>query len=413
MKFETALLHGNYAPDPTTGSTLSALWQSTSFASQTAETLEEVFSGKKPGYLYSRVANPTVASFEKRIAFLEEGQGAIACNSGMAALSAAFLNFLRPGDEILASSGIFGGTNDLFEDFRGFDIHTVYVPGSTEDFEKAITDKTAAVFVESIGNPCLDVPDIKALAAICTAHGLPLVVDSTMATPYLYRPLTLGAAIVIHSTSKFINGSSNAIGGIIVVGSKFDWNTEHYPSLLPYKKFGALSFLVKLRKTVFRNGGVCMPPMHAWLNSIGLETLSVRMERMCQNALLLARALQNDPCVAGVNYPGLESHLNHATSVEQFGGKFGAVLTIRAGSRKKAFSVINSLRFATNVSNIGDVRTLVLHPASTIFAEHTPEQRESAGVYDDLIRVSVGLENSDDIIEDFHAAFRSAQEKCV
>lgn len=410
MKFDTSLLHGGYGPDKAFGATLPPVSQNTAFAADTAEELEAIFANRKPGFVYSRVANPTVASLERRMAYLEGGIGAVACNSGMAAVSTALLGALRAGDELLSAAGIFGGTCSLFSDFEALGIRTAYVPDSrVESFAEAFTDKTRAVFVEAIGNPKLDVPDIAALAALCDARGALLVVDATMATPFLFRPLTLGAHVVVHSTSKFINGSSSAIGGVIVDSGRFKWDFERFPTLAPFRKFGPMCYLARLRNTVHRDLGACMPPLHAYLTAIGLETLGVRMARICDTALALAQRLEKAPGVRLLTYPGLASHPGHALAAKQFGGRFGPMFTLRVGSWENAFAVLGALKYCTIASNVGDVRTLVLHPASTIYHEYTPEQRARMGVPPDLIRVSVGLEDPDDLAGDFLNALQSAR----
>lgn len=410
MKFDTSLLHGGYGPDKANGATLPPISQNTAFAAKTSEDLEAVFANRKPGFVYSRVANPSVFSFERRMAYIEGGIGAVACNSGMAAITTAMLGFLCAGDELLSASGIFGGTCSLFNGFEDLGIHTVYVPDSRVDaFAQAFTSRTKAVFVESIGNPKLDVPDIRALAELCNARDALLVVDATMATPYLYQPLKLGAHLLVHSTSKFINGSSSAIGGVVVDSGRIHWDAERFPSLKPYLKFGPMAFLAKLREGVFRDHGACMPPLHAYLNGIGLETMGVRMARICDTALKLAEALEHAPGVERLTYPGLPSHPDHELAAEQFGGRFGPMFTLNVGSWENAFAVLNALQYATIASNVGDARTLVLHPASTIYHEYTKEQRLKMGVPDDLIRVSVGLEDAADLIEDFRNALQTVR----
>jgi len=408
MKFNTSLLHGNFKGDPKSGATTIPIYQSTAFAHETAEELERIFTGHEPGFLYTRLNNPTIESFERRIAFLEKGVGAVSCASGMAAISMAVLTCLQSGDEILAGSGIFGGTYALFEGFKPLGIQASFLKESTvEGFEAAITDRTRIIFVESLGNPKLDVPDIKQLAELAHAKRILLIVDNTCTTPYLIRPLELGADIVIHSTSKYINGSSNSIGGIIIANGRTNWDVKKFPSIKPYKKFGQFTYLAKLRQTTFKDFGTCSAPMNVYLTSLGLETLGIRMDRICDNALALAKFLKEQPQVSFVNYPGLEDNPYHEIAREQFSGKFGGLLTLRVGSKKNAFRVINNLQYALNASNIGDARTLVVHPASTIYAGNTLEEREKMGVYEDLIRVSVGLEDAEDIIEDFLQALVS------
>ena len=405
MKFNTALLHGEFGADSKTGATTVPIYQSSAFEQETAEKLENIFKGREPGFLYTRISNPTIEAFEKRINFLEGGVGSAACSSGMAAVTLALLNIVRSGEEIVSGSGIFGGTYSLFGCFEDFGITARYAKdNSAESFEEIINDRTRAIYIETIGNPKLDVYDIKELSRLAHSHGIPLVVDNTVTTPYLVKPFELGADIIIHSTSKYINGSGNSIGGIIVDGGKFKWDFEKFPSLNAYKKFGGFVYLAKLRKTLFKDFGACMAPFNAYLCSLGLETMALRMDRLCSNALQLARALQSHPGVTAVNYPGLEASQYFEVAGKQFGDKFGAILTIRVGSKENAFKLINSLKYAYNLSNIGDVRTLVIHPASTIYATNTVEEMEKMGVYDDLIRISVGIEDFEDIREDFEQA---------
>lgn len=402
MKFNTALLHGSHRPEEKTGATLTPIYQSSAFAHQTAEELEAVFAGTKPGYVYTRINNPSVDSFEQRVAALEGGIGAAACSSGMAAVTMAILNLVRSGDEIVSGSGIFGGTTSLFHCLREFNITTRYADENTVDsFAACLSAKTRLIYIETIGNPKLDVPDIAALAELAHRHGIPLVVDNTVTTPYLVKPIKLGADIVIHSTSKYMNGSGNSIGGIIVDGGKRKWDYDKFPALQEYGKFGRFAYLAKLRKGIFKDFGACMSPFNAYLTGIGLETLGLRMDRACQTAHKLAVRLQECSEIKAVNYPGLEDSPYHQLAKKQFDGKFGAMLTIRAGSKENAFKIINSLKYAANLANIGDTRTLVIHPASTIYAANREEERINAGAYDDLIRISVGLEDFEDLADDF------------
>lgn len=404
MKFTTALLHQNFDGDASTGSTLTPIYQSSAFSQKSAERLEAVFNNKASGYAYTRISNPTIDAFERRIAALEKGIGAVACSSGMAAVTMSLLNILRSGDEIIASAGLFGGTIDLFGDLEAFGITTKFTEEVTADSVDAlVTDKTKAVFTELIGNPKLNVVDIKAVAEAAHSHGVPLIIDSTTATPYLINPFDYGADIVVHSSSKYINGSGNAISGVIIDSGKFKWDTERYNGFKEYAKYGRLAYLAKLRNGIWRNVGCCLAPMNAYLNSIGLETLGIRMERLCGNALQLAEYLKTVPDME-VNYPALAENPYCGLVREQFGGKGGAILTLRTGSKEKAFRLINELKYACIATNIGDVRTLVIHPASTIYTHSTERQKLSAGVYDDTIRISVGIEDADDLIEDFRQA---------
>ncbi|WP_024834425.1 O-acetylhomoserine aminocarboxypropyltransferase/cysteine synthase family protein [Ruminiclostridium josui] len=342
MKFNTSLLHGGYSRDNNTGAILPPIYQTSAFGHKTAEQLENTFNNHEPGFSYSRINNPTIESFEKRIAYLEGGIGAVACSSGMAAISLAILNILRSGDEIVSSASIFGGTIGLFKDLQAFGITTNYVlDQSPESYEAVINKKTKLIFTETIGNPKLDVVDISAIARLAHSHKIPLIVDNTAATPFLVKPISFGADVVVHSASKYINGSGNSISGVIIDSGRFDWDTEEYPSLLETKRFGQFIYLSKLRGYLFRNFGSCLSPFNAYLNSIGLETLGIRMERLCNNALKLAEYIQSNYKNITVNYPGLKS---------------------------------------------------------------SEEEKKNAGIYDDLIRVSVGLEDIEDLINDFDAA---------
>ena len=352
MKFNTKILHGKAGRNTPDGGTLPGISQVSAFSYDSAEHLEKVFGNKAPGFAYTRIGNPTVAAFEQRINELEGGVGAVACASGMAAITAALLNVLSAGDEIIAGSGLFGGTIDLFKDLEAFGITTHFIPHITvEDIKTVLNPNIKVVFGELIGNPGLDVVNIKEVTDFLHENGVPFIADATTATPYLVNALSLGADVVIHSSSKYINGSGN-------------------------------------------------------LNILGLETLGIRMKVLCQNALTLAKALEE---LAGitVNYPGLESSPYKPLVDKQFGGLGGAILTIRAGSREKAFKLINSLKYAHIATNIGDLRTLVIHPSSTIYLHSTKEEQEHAGVYEDTIRISVGIEDVEDLIADFTQAIEN------
>ncbi|MBP0956527.1 MAG: O-acetylhomoserine aminocarboxypropyltransferase/cysteine synthase [Oscillospiraceae bacterium] len=404
MNFNTALLHQSFDGEKSTGSTLAPIFQSSAFAHESAEKLEAVFNNKAPGFAYTRISNPTVDSFEKRIAALEKGIGAVACSSGMAAVTMSLLNILESGDELIAGSALFGGTIDLFCDLEAFGIKTVFADEVTaESVERLATDRTKAVFTELIGNPKLNVTDIKAVSEAAHKRGIPLIIDSTTATPYLINPFDFGADIVIHSSSKYINGSGNSISGVIIDSGSFKWDPKRYRGFEEYKKFGKFAYLAKLRNGIWRNAGACLAPMNAYLNSIGLETLGLRMERLCFNAKKLAEFFEADGRVT-VNYPALESNPYHRLTERELKGMGGAIITIRAGSKEKAFKLINSLKYACIATNIGDVRTLVIHPASTIYTHSTIEQQVNAGVYEDTIRISVGIEDIDDLIADFRQA---------
>ncbi|MCB6994625.1 aminotransferase class I/II-fold pyridoxal phosphate-dependent enzyme [bacterium 210820-DFI.6.37] len=405
MRFNTAVVHEGREKNETYGATLPPIYQSSAFEQETAEKLEKIFDNKLPGYCYTRVANPTVAAFERKITKLEGGIASVACASGMAALANAFLNILRTGDEIVTSASLYGGTIDLFRDLEAFGIRTVYVENNNWDaFETAINDRTRLIFAETIGNPRLDVTDIKTLANIAHRRELPLIIDNTTATSYLVRPLELGADIVVNSSSKYINGNSSGISGVLTDSGHFKWKKEKYPVLADYIKFGSMAYIARMRASIFRDIGACLSPQNAFLNLLGIETLGLRMERQCQNAYELARWIQTSYPEIHVNYPGLKSSPWHEIAKQELHGGYGAILTVRVGSGKNAFSLINHLKMARRVSNIGDTKTLVIHPASTISLYSTEKQKAAAGVYEDLVRISVGIEDIEDIIQDFKQA---------
>jgi O-acetylhomoserine (thiol)-lyase len=411
LHVETQLLHGAYAPNDETGATTLPIFQSTSFAYRTAEELEAVFAGREAGFVYTRINNPTLDGFERRLAVLEDALGAVSCASGMAAISATVLTLAGVGDEIVSGNSIFGGTYSLFNaTLRRCGIKSVFVEATdVAAFRAAVTDRTRLIFVETIGNPKLDVPDLAAIAEVATAKGVVLVVDNTVTTPVLLQPKTLGAAIVVHSTSKFINGHGNAIGGIVVDCGTFDWSNPRYAHLRPsYDRVRQFAFLAALRNQVHRDLGCCFSPFNAFLMSIGIESLAVRMERHCANALRVAETLAGHPGVGVVRYPGLGSHPDHGVACRQFGGRYGALLTLRLGTKKRCFGFINGLQRAQNAANLGDAKTLVIHPASTFCRDATEEERQAMGVTDDLVRLSVGIEHVDDILADIDQALDQA-----
>ncbi|MDO4344885.1 MAG: aminotransferase class V-fold PLP-dependent enzyme [Eubacteriales bacterium] len=412
MKFHTAVLHAGKKELEKFGATLPPIYQSSAFEQENAENLAGIFENKAPGYCYTRVANPTVTAFEMRITKLENGMASVACASGMAAIANAFLNILQSGDEIVTSASLYGGTIDLFRDLEAFGIHTIFVENNNwSAFKQAINEHTKLIFAETIGNPGLDVTDIKSLAELAHSYAVPFIVDNTTATSYLVRPLELGADIVINSSSKYINGNSSAISGILTDSGHFKWSREKYPILGEYLKYGPMAYISRMRATVFRNFGACLSPQNAFLNLIGLETLGLRMERQCENALGLALWIQEHYPELSVNFPGLKSSPWHEIAGKQLKNGYGAIFTLRAGSREKAFVLINHLKIALKVSNIGDTKTLVIHPASTISLHSTQKQKEDAGVYDDLIRVSVGIEDLEDLTEDFRQAIESMKKE--
>lgn len=406
LRFDTKLIHGGTAPGPS-GATKTPIVQASAFAYQTAEELEDIFKGRAIGQVYTRIGNPTLESLEKRLAVVEDGIAAVVTASGMAAITTAVMAVVRSGDEILSSSSLFGGTYSLFRDtLSNYGVTTRFVdPTDLVALEAGIKDATRLIFVETIGNPKMDVPDIAAFAAIARENGIPLMVDATVSTPYLARVKELGADVVIHSTSKFINGTANSIGGAIIDSGSFDWNNAKFPHFEQfYRKYRNFAFTARVRKLIHKDFGACAAPFNSFLLGEGLETLSLRMERHCSNAMLLAQYLNAHEKVSWVNYPGLPDSPFHEVAKRQFNGRFGGLLTFGLADKPGAFRLINGLRLAKNLANIGDTKTLVIHPASTICADYTAEVKALMGVSEELVRVSVGIEDIEDILEDFAAA---------
>lgn len=405
MRFNTALLHDGVDLKEKYGATLPPVYQTSAFHHGSAEEMAAIFEHRAPGYNYTRVGNPTVTAFENRITKLEGGTASVAFASGMAAISNAILTIISSGDEIVASRGLYGGTYYLLKDLRSLGIVTSFVDiTDRKTVEAAITEKTRLIFAETIGNPSLEVTDIRMLSEVAKTHGIPLVIDNTAATAWLVRPIDLGADIVINSTSKYVNGSGSAISGVLTDGGKFNWKSPKFPAFSGFTKFGKFTFTAKLRSGFARDLGGCLSPMNAFLNIIGLETLGLRMKKSCDNALAVAQWLHCNHPELQVNYPGLPGTKTHLTAKSIFNNGFGALLTLRAGSREKAFGIMNRLQLIYRISNIGDSRTLIIHPGSTLALDNTPEERESSGVYDDLLRISLGIEDAEDIIDDLKQA---------
>ena len=409
MRFNTALLHGDFRGDKNTGATQTPIYQSSAFEHASAETLEKIFNNMAPGFSYSRISNPTIEAFEKRMTVLEGGVASVACSSGMAAITNAFTNILQSGDEIVCSASLYGGSIDLFRDLESFGIKTHYVNNNdVEQFRAATNENTKLYFAETIGNPRLDVTDIRLIADEAHRAGVPFIVDNTVATAYLIKPIEYGADIVVNSTSKYVNGNSNSISGVITDSGNFKWDTVKYSGMKDFKKYGPYAYTAKLRNGIYRNTGACLSPQNAFYNILGMETLGIRMERVCSNAMILAKYLNDNYDNLSVNYPGLENSEFYNIAKKELNNGFGGIITIRTGSKEKAFKFINALQIPLNVSNIGDTKTLVIHPSSTISAHSTEEEKKIAGVYDDLVRISVGIEDVQDLIEDFTQALKAA-----
>jgi len=411
MKTETLAIHGGFAGDPMSGATTVPVYQTVSYAHKTAQELADAFEGRMPGYIYTRIANPTTTALEARLAELEDGIGCIATSSGMAAVASAIMGLVRAGDQIVAATGIFGRTVSLFENtLSRFGVKTVFVDvADTKNFKKVTNAGVKLVFVETIGNPRMDVPDIPAISEMAHAANIPLVVDNTVTTPVLFRPGRFGADIVVHSTSKFINGHGTAIGGAIIDTGSYNWRKGAFDDIRHLSgKVGQLAFLLHLRNLIYRDLGGCPAPMNSFLMLQGLETLPGRMLKRCENAKRLAEFLQAHPKVSWVNYPGLANNPFHTRVAALFGGYGGGLLTFGLGDKQKTFRFIDALRLAKNLANLGDAKTLVVHPASTIFHEFSGDQQRAMGVTEDLMRVSVGIEDFEDIRADFGHAIEQS-----
>jgi len=420
--FSTLAIHEGWEPDPTTGAVALPIYQTSSFAFKSTQHAADLFALKEEGYIYTRMMNPTVDVFEKRIAALEGGVGALAVSSGQAAITLAVTNIAGVGDEIVSSTNLYGGTYNLFATtLKKFGINFKFVdPSNPENFKSQITDNTRALYVETIGNPKIDVADIEKIAEIAHTAGIPLIVDNTFATPYLARPIEFGADIVVHSATKFIGGHGTSIGGVIVDSGKFNWDNGKFPELTEpdpsyhgiryVKDVGEAAYIVKARVQLLRDLGTALSPFNAFLFAQGLETLSLRMERHSQNALKVAEFLASHPYVSWVNYPGLKSSPYYALAQKYLPRGQGGVLTFGIkGGLKAGIKFIESLKLFTHLANIGDAKSLVIHPASTTHQQLSKEEQLASGVTEDMIRLSVGLEDIEDILEDLDNALYALQ----
>ena len=408
MKLDTICVQGTYKPKNGEPRVIPII-QSTTYKYDSSVEMGNLFDLKESGYFYSRLQNPTCDNVAAKIAALEGGVAGMLTGSGQAANFYAVFNIAQAGDHIVSSSAIYGGTYNLFNVTMrklGIDFTFVSPHATEEEIQAAIKPNTKAIFGETISNPSLDVLDIEVFAKVAHKNGIPLIVDNTFATPINCRVFDWGVDIVTHSTTKYMEGHASTIGGAIVDSGNFEWNTERYKGLAEYKKFGRLAYVAKLRNGIWRNIGCCLAPFNAFMNSVGLETLGLRMERLCYNALELAKFFETQDGIE-VNYPALEASPYYSLCKKLLKGKGGAILTIRAGSKERAFKLINNLKYATNTTNIGDTRTLVIHPSSTIYAHGTEEQKRNAGVFDDTIRISVGIEDIEDLKSDFKQAVDS------
>ncbi|MFO0995095.1 MAG: O-acetylhomoserine aminocarboxypropyltransferase [Alphaproteobacteria bacterium] len=423
--FETLSVHAGASPDPTTGARQTPIYQTTSFVFDDVDHAASLFNLQVPGFIYSRLTNPTVSVLEERMAALEGGRGATATASGHAAQILALFPLMGPGDEIVASTKLYGGSvNQMGHSYKKFGWNTKFAdPDDPKNIERAITEKTKAIFIEVLANPGGVVVDLGAIASIAKKAGIPLVVDNTLATPYLCRPIEHGADIVIHSTTKFLSGNGTSIGGVVIDSGKFDWlKSGKFPSLTKpapeyhglvfAETFGDLAYTIYGHAIGLRDLGASQSPLNAWLTLLGIETLALRMERHCANAGKVAAFLEKHPAVAWVSYAGLPSSRYHALAKRYLPKGAGSVFTFGVkGGYEAGVKLVESCELFSHLANIGDARSLIIHPASTTHRQLTEEQRVAAGAGPDVVRLSIGIESVDDIIADLDRGLGAAVSK--
>ena len=419
---ETLAVHAGARPDPVTGARSTPIYQTTSYAFDDADHAAELFNLQTFGYIYSRITNPTVAVLEERVAALENGRGAVAASTGHAAQFLVGATLLESGDEFISSNNLYGGSVTQFGvSFKKLGWHCRFVDMTEpENVERAMTDKVKFIFCEGLANPGGIVLDLEALSEVAKRHGVPLIVDNTLASPYLCRPFEHGADLVLHSTTKFIGGHGNTMGGMVVESGRFDWwQNDKFPSMTKpdpayhgltfAETFGDFGFTMKVRAVALRDYGPCMAAQAAWNLLQGVETLPLRMERHCSNALAVARYLEDHPKVSWVSYAGLESNRFYALAQKYLPRGAGAVFTFGLkGGYDAGLKVVDKVNMFSHLANIGDTRSLIIHPASTTHRQLTDEQKANAGAGPDVVRLSVGIESIDDIIADLDLALDQA-----
>ncbi len=422
LGFDTLQVHGAQKADPTTGSRAVPIYQTTSYVFNDADHAADLFALKVPGNIYTRIMNPTTDVFEQRIALLEGGVGALATASGSAAITYAILNIAGAGDNIVSASTLYGGTYNLFSvTLPRLGIHTTFVnPDDPENFRNAITERTRALFIETIGNPGINIIDIEAVARIAHENKIPLIIDNTFGTPYLIRPIEFGADIVVHSATKFIGGHGTSIGGVIVDSGKFDWiGSGKFPELTePDPSYhgvryahdvGAPAYIIKARVQLLRDTGACLSPFNSFLLLQGLETLSLRVERHVSNTRKVVEFLSSHPSVTWVNYPELEGNKYNALAKKYLPKGAGSIFTFGIkGGLEAGKKFINSLELFSLLANVADAKSLVIHPASTTHQQLSEEDQIAAGVAPELIRLSIGIEDVNDLIDDLRQALEKA-----
>jgi len=428
---ETAALHAGQIPDPTTGARAVPIYQTTSYVFNSAEHAANLFALKEFGNIYTRMMNPTTDVLEKRLAELDGGTGALAVSSGQAAITLAILNITRAGQNIVSTSFLYGGTYNLFHyTFPKMGIEVRFVDSSDlSQIESAIDEDTRLVYMESIGNPKNNVDDYEAIAEIAHKHGIPFFIDNTVSPPPLLRPIDHGADVVVYSLTKFVGGHGTSIGGAIVDSGRFDWANGKFPELVEpdpsyhgmsyWEAFGlhekavvpGIAYIIKARVQLLRDLGPCLSPFNAFLFLQGLETLPLRIRQHSANALAVAQWLEQHPAVNWVNYPGLPSHPDHERAKRYLKEGFGAIIGFGIkGGREAGIKLINSVKLLSHLANIGDAKSLIIHPASTTHQQLTPEEQLSTGVTEDYVRLSIGLESVEDIIADLDQALKASQE---
>ena len=421
-RFETKMVHAGYTPEPTTHSVAVPLYQTVSYSFDSAQHGADLFDLKVPGNIYTRIMNPTTDVLEQRVAALEGGVGALALASGMAAITVAIQTITAAGENIVASSKLYGGTYNLFAHTfpqQGIEVRFAD-PGDPQAFGKLIDDKTKAVFIESVGNPAGNVTDVAAIAAVAHAHGVPLIVDNTVPSPYLLRPFEHGADIVVHALTKFLGGHGNSIGGIVVDSGKFPWAQhkarfkrlnepdESYHGVVYTVALGPAAYIGRARVVPLRNMGAAISPFNAWMILQGIETLALRMDRICDNTLAIAQYLSKHPKVAWVGYSGLPEHPDHALVQRLMGGRASGLMTFGVksaeGGRAAGARFLDALQLFTRLVNIGDCKSLATHPASTTHRQLSPAELAKAGVTEETVRLCIGIEHIDDLKADLEQA---------
>lgn len=424
LKFETLQLHAGQTPDPVTHSVAVPIYQTTSYAFDSTEHAENLFGLKENGNIYTRIMNPTSDVLEKRMAALEGGVGALAVASGSAAITLTMMTIAQAGDEIVAASTLYGGTFNLFDaTLPKFGIKTTFVdPDDPANFEAAVNENTKAIYIESLGNPSINIVDVEAVAKIAHDHKIPLIIDNTFATPYLFRALDFGADIVVYSATKFIGGHGTTIGGVIVDGGTFDWAgsgkfpeftepDESYHGIVYTRDAGEAAFITKARVQMLRDTGACISPFNSFLLLQGIETLSLRLDRHVENTRMVIDFLSGHSAVTWVNYPDQKDNKYHALAEKYFPRGTGSIFTFGIkGGIEAARKFIDNIQIFTHLANVADAKSLVIHPATTTHQQLSGDALLAAGITEDMIRVSIGLENADDLIGALDDALKLSQQ---